>query len=70
MARLRLMRQSQLSSVRGYKGHRYRVGMSSTTSPNRLQREFTVALPEEVWVTDITYIRTYKGWLCLTVVID
>jgi putative transposase len=23
-----------------------------------------------VWVTDSTYIRTYEGWLYLTVVID
>jgi putative transposase len=51
----RLMRQAQLRSVRGYK---------------RLQREFTVAQPDQVWVTDITYIRTYEGWLYLTVVID
>jgi transposase InsO family protein len=23
-----------------------------------------------VWVTDITYIRTYEGWLYLAVVLD
>lgn len=44
--------------------------MPSTTAPNLLQREFTVAQPDQVWVTDITYIRTYEGWLYLTVVID
>lgn len=66
----RLMRQAQLRSVRGYKRPRYRVGMPATTAPNRLQREFTVAQPDQVWVTDITYIRTYEGWLYLTVVLD
>ena len=66
----RLMRQAQLRSVRGYKRPRYKVGMPSTTAPNLLQREFTVAHPDQVWVTDITYIRTYEGWLYLTVVID
>ena len=66
----RLMRQEKLRSVRGYKRPRYRVGMPATTAPNRLQREFTVALPDQVWVTDITYIRTHEGWLYLTVVID
>ena len=66
----RLMRQAQLRSVRGYKRPRYKVGMPSTTAPNLLQREFTVALPDQVWVTDITYIRTHEGWLYLTVVID
>ena len=64
------MRQAQLRSVRGYKRPRYRVGMPATTAPNRLQREFTVAQPDLVWVTDITYIRTHEGWLYLTVVID
>lgn len=66
----RLMRQAQLRSVRGYKRPRYRVGMPATTAPNLLQREFTVEQPDQVWVTDITYIRTHEGWLYLTVVID
>jgi len=66
----RLMRQAQLRSVRGYKRPRYRVGLPATAAPNRLQREFTVTLPNQVWVTDITYIRTHEGWLYLTAVID
>ena len=66
----RLMRQAQLRSVRGYKRPRYRVGPPATAAPNRLQREFTVTLPNQVWVTDITYIRTHEGWLYLTAVID
>lgn len=39
-------------------------------APNRVQREFTVVKPNQVWVTDITYIRTWQGWLYLAVVID
>lgn len=64
------MRQSQLRSARGYKRPRYKVGLAATTAPNRLQREFTVALPDRVWVTDITYTRTHEGWLYLAAVID
>ena len=26
--------------------------------------------PNKVWVTDITYTRTYEGWLYLAVVLD
>jgi transposase InsO family protein len=37
---------------------------------NRLQREFTVAKPNQVYVGDITYIHTQEGWLYLAVVID
>ena len=46
------MRQDQMRSVRCYKRPRYRVGMPATTAPNRLQREFTVAQPDQVWITD------------------
>ncbi|MNE83973.1 hypothetical protein D3C80_1808380 [compost metagenome] len=39
-------------------------------SPNHLARQFKVSEPNKVWVTDITYIRTYEGWLYLAVVLD
>lgn len=39
-------------------------------SPNRLQRNFKANMPNEVYVGDITYIRTQQGWLYLAVVID
>ena len=29
-----------------------------------------MARPNEVWVSDITYIRTHEGWLYLAVVLD
>ena len=66
----RLMRQAQLRSVRGYKRPRYRVGKPATLAPNRLQQQFTMDKPDQAWVTDITYLRTYEGWLYLAVVID
>ncbi|WP_277540856.1 IS3 family transposase [Polynucleobacter sphagniphilus] len=66
----RLMKASQLRSIRGYKRPRYRVGRPALVSPNQLQRQFTYDAPDQAWVTDITYIRTYEGWLYLAVVID
>jgi putative transposase len=66
----RLMQQAQLRSVRGYKRPRYKVGRPASTAPNLLQRQFTFDRPDQAWVTDITYIRTYEGWLYLAVVID
>lgn len=35
-----------------------------------LNREFSVDAPNKAWVTDITYIRTWQGWLYLAVVVD
>ena len=39
-------------------------------APNLLNREFTVAKPDSVYVGDITYIRTREGWFYLATVID
>lgn len=39
-------------------------------APNILDREFTVEEPDEVWVSDITYVATAQGWLYLCVFID
>jgi putative transposase len=34
-------------------------------APNLLDRNFTVSSPNQVWVSDITYIPTDEGWLYL-----
>jgi putative transposase len=38
--------------------------------PNLLKRQFKVNAPNQVWVADITYIRTFEGWLYLAAVMD
>jgi len=66
----RLMRAAGLRAQVGYRRPRHRSGPASVLAPNRLQRKFEVANPNETWVTDITHIRTHQGWLYLAVVID
>lgn len=39
-------------------------------APNLLDRKFEVTAPNKVWVSDITYIRTWEGWLYLATVMD
>jgi putative transposase len=39
-------------------------------APNLLDQKFSVAVPDRVWVGDITYVWTHEGWLYLAVVID
>ena len=43
---------------------------SYPVAPNLLNRNFTASAPNEVWVSDITYIRTKAGWSYLSVFID
>jgi transposase InsO family protein len=37
---------------------------------NLLKRDFSADAPDRVWAADITYVRTWQGWLYLAVVID
>ena len=66
----RLMRENDLRALHGYRTRRWSVGKPSVLSPNILQRQFTVTRRNKAWVTDITYIRTWQGWLYLAVVMD
>ena len=67
----RLIRTAGLRSQTGYAKRKYkRGGVPSLVSPTHLQRQFDVQEPNRVWVPDITYIRTYEGWLYLAVVLD
>jgi putative transposase len=43
---------------------------AQTVAPNQLNREFTVHIPDTVYVGDITYLPTGEGWLYLAVVLD
>ena len=66
----RIMQENKIVAIQGYKRPRHIAGRPSIIAPNRLQREFTVEHPDRAWVTDITYIRTWQGWLYLAVVMD
>jgi putative transposase len=66
----RLMREDNLRALHGFRIRRWSVGKPSVLIPNLLQRHFSVSRPNKVWVTDITYIRTWQGWLYLAVVMD
>lgn len=37
---------------------------------NVLDRKYTAEAPSQKWITDITYLPTYNGWVYLAVVID
>lgn len=66
----RLMKLNNIKAIRGYKAPRVTRGRPSIIASNKLNREFTVHSPNQVWLTDITYLRTWQGWLYLAVVLD
>jgi putative transposase len=70
-------RVARLMREEGICGKRPRKFVPTTDSkhaepvaPNLLQRQFSPAQPNTVWVGDITYLRTGKQWSYLSVLID
>jgi putative transposase len=66
----RLMRENRLRALDGYCTRRWSVKKPAVLMPNLLNRQFTVTRPHTAWVTDITSIRMWRGWLYLGVVLD
>ena len=67
----RLMSKEGLQSERVYKRRKgFYAGPIGLVADNLLNRDFEPKQANEAWVTDITQVRTYEGWLYLAVVID
>jgi putative transposase len=66
----RLMRLDNIKARYGYRTRNSSAPKLSALIPNILERNFNVSKPNQAWVTDITYIRTWQGWLYLPVVMD
>lgn len=68
----RLMRHAGIQGKTARK-RRPHTTLSDPTHPvaaNLLDRQFTAQRPNEVWLTDITYIDTAEGFLYLAAVMD
>jgi transposase InsO family protein len=73
----RVARLMRCAGLRAKSAPRFRVTTQSAhahrVAPNRLARQFAVtsgAVPDSVWVADLTYIPTREGWLYLAVLLD
>jgi putative transposase len=67
----RLMRQQGLRGISRVKSPRTTVpGPETARSADLVEREFTAGAPNQLWVADITYIRTFTGWVYAAFVID
>lgn len=68
----RLMRQEGLEGVR--RGMKKRTTIPDEAAVERardlLQRDFTATAPNEKWVADLTYLRTWNGFVYLAFILD
>jgi len=67
----RLMRQLGLVGARRGKTLRTTVPNAAAPCPlDRVNRHFHAQRPNELWVSDFTYVSTWQGWLFVAFVID
>ena len=67
----RLMREMGLQGARRGKTVRTTLpDTSATCSLDHVKRQFNASRPNELWVSDFTYVSTWQGWLYVAFVID
>jgi len=70
----RLMRRARLVGCHRRRCRRTTVAdLLVAPAPDLVRRDFapsSIAAPDRLWVADITYVRTWEGWLYLAVVLD
>ena len=67
----RLMRRQGLRGVRRGKVVRTTVSDGKAPCPlDRVNRQFRAERPNQLWVSDFTYVSTWQGWLYVAFVID
>jgi putative transposase len=67
----RLMRRERISGlVKRRRGKTTIRVPGVVTAPDLVRREWNPAAANRLWVADITFIRTWEGWLYLAAVLD
>ena len=67
----RLMKHLGLQGVRRGKVVRTTIPDKSVACPlDRVNRQFKAQRPNQLWVSDFTYVSTWQGWLYVAFVID
>ncbi|MGW1141262.1 IS3 family transposase, partial [Streptomyces zhihengii] len=67
----RLMAELGLEGV--IRGRRRRTTIpepSAPRPPDLVDRDFTASRPDQLWVADMTYVRTWSGWAYVAFVLD
>ena len=74
MARKRVARLMRKGGLVGRCPRRFRrttiPDAAAHVVPDLVQRQFRPSAPNQIWLADISYIRTWEGWLYLAVILD
>ena len=67
----RLMRRLRLRGVKRGKVVRTTVSDSEAPCPlDKVNRQFRAERPNQLWVSDFTYVSTWQGWLYVAFIVD
>lgn len=68
----RLMRTAGLAGrcPKRFKRTTIRAVVPAAEPPDLVRRDFRPSEPDRLWVADITYVRTWEGWLYLAIILD
>ena len=75
VSRKRVARHMRQAGLRSKVQRRFRVTTTDSrhnlpVAPNLLNRNFTATAPNQIWVSDITYVKVGGRWMYLAVFID
>ncbi len=61
--------------IQGKQAKKFKINTTDSnhnerTAPDLVQREFKVFTKNQVWVSDVTFIKSFNGWLYLCVILD
>lgn len=67
----RLMRQEGLHGLRRGRVKKTTIRSDEHTAAHDLvERNFTAAVPDQLWIADLTYVSTWSGWCYTAFVVD
>jgi transposase InsO family protein len=70
----RVARLMRVNDIRAKTRKKFKATTNSRhklpVAPNILEQKFSAPSPNRIWMADITYIRTWEGWLYLCSILD
>jgi putative transposase len=66
----RLMRSNGLRGIPREKAIRTTIPAGDALPEDKVNRSFTAAAPNQLWVADLTYVKSHSGWVYAAFILD